>query len=429
MNKLYETDSYLKECDTVITDCRSGSDGFFITLRDSIFFPEEGGQYADTGKIISGDYEFDLTDGQIVKKNAVDITKDNSSDLSSLPEGIWYKIDRTESCKDSCKELPQLSDILVINSEIHCILDYSKRYDRMQNHTGEHILTGTVHNDYGYNNVGFHLSDDGLVTLDLDGPLTYEQIIEEERKANEVIYRNYPVKVSFPDKEEIAGIEYRSKIEIEGQVRLITIGDDKDTVDVCACCAPHVAYTGEVGIIKVISVVNWKGGVRVGILCGRRALEYINHRQDIIMGLTNVMSTNEDNLISRVRGQFEEISSLKAKLYNTLESGIATRIEKGDPDIARTHLVFVDEDFPANSMKNIYNLLKNKYTGYVGIFAGSDTEGYRYLAGSKDTDSKTLIPILNRLGAKGGGNDDMIRGKINAERQTIENTFTEVKSI
>ncbi len=423
MNKLYETDSYIKECDTVVTDSITTPDGYFITLRDSIFFPEEGGQYSDTGRIISGEYEFDLTDGQIVKRNSVDISKNNGTDLSSLPEGIWYKIDHSESCMESCKELPQLSDILVTNSEIHCILDYSKRYDRMQNHTGEHILTGTVHNDYGYNNVGFHLSDDGLVTVDLDGPLTYEQIIEEERKANEVIYKNYPVKVSFPDKAELADIVYRSKIEIEGQVRLITIGEDDDTVDVCACCAPHVAYTGEVGIIKVISIVNWKGGVRVGILCGRRALEYINHRQNIIMGLTDLMTTNEDNLISRVQSQLGEITSLKAGLSNALESGIASRIEHGDPDIDRTHLVFVDKDFPANSMKNIYNLLKNRYGGYVGIFAGSDIEGYRYLAGSKAIDSKTLIPILSKLGAKGGGTPDMVQGRITSSRRDIEAVF------
>ena len=162
MNKIYETDSYMKECDTVITGYAGTPDGNFITIRDSIFFPEEGGQYADTGKIRIGEYELDVLDGQIIKNSPVDITKNNTTDLSSLTEGIWYKIDWSESCRESCTELPSLSDILVTNSEIRCILDYNKRYDRMQNHTGEHILTGTVHADYGYNNVGFHLSDDGI---------------------------------------------------------------------------------------------------------------------------------------------------------------------------------------------------------------------------------------------------------------------------
>lgn len=429
MNKLYENDSYINECDTIVESLARTSEGHFIKLRDSIFFPEEGGQYADTGKIFIKDYELDVLDGQIVKYSAVDITLKPDDILPALPVGIWYKIDYSESCRRTCSKLPALSDILVTNSEIHCILDYSKRYDRMQNHTGEHILTGTVHNDYGYNNVGFHLSDDGLVTLDLDGTLSYEQIIQEEQKANEVIYKNYPVKASYPSKEELKDIEYRSKIDIEGQVRLITIGDGTKTVDVCACCAPHVAYTGEVGIIKVISIVNWKGGVRVGILCGRRALEFIDHRQDIIMGLTDLMTTNEDKLIDRVNDQIEEIKDLKAKLSGALEAGIGSRIEKGDPDIDRTHLVFVDDDFPANSMKNIYNLLKNKYSEYVGIFAGNDQKGYRYLAGSRNIDSTTLIPILNKIGAKGGGNPDMIQGRVNSSCDAIKQLFAGIKQI
>ena len=408
MNKIYENDSYIKEYNTVITGCTVTDDGTYISIRDSIFFPEEGGQYADTGRITLNAYEFNVLDGRIT---------DN---------GIRYRVDFSDSCKKSFGKLPALSDILVINSEIHCILDYDKRYDRMQNHTGEHILTGTVHNDYGYNNVGFHLSDDGLVTLDLDGPLTYEQIIEEEAKANAVIYANLPVRASYPSKEELKVIAYRSKIDIEGQVRLITIGDDKTTVDICACCAPHVAYTGEVGIIKVISIVNWKGGVRIGILCGRRALEYINHRQSIITGLTDLMTTNEDNLIERVRGQMDEIKDLKAKLSGALEANIVSRIEKGDPDIDRTHLVFVDPDFPAGPMKNIYNVLKNKYSGYVGIFAGDDTLGYRYLAGGRNIDSTALIPILNKIGAKGGGNSDMIQGRVQSTRLNIESVITEI---
>ncbi len=426
MNKLYETDSYLQECDTVITGCKSTPKGYFISIRDSIFFPEEGGQYADTGKLILGEYEFNVLDGQIIGEQSIDITTNNTNDLT---EGIWYQIDWSESCRESCSELPALSDILVINSEIHCILDYSKRYDRMQNHTGEHILTGTVHNDYGYNNVGFHLSDDGYVTLDLDGPLTYEQIIEEEKKANEVIYRNYPVMASFPDRDELSKIEYRSKIDIDGQVRLITIGDDRETVDVCACCAPHVARTGEVGMIKVISIVNWKGGVRIGILCGRRALEYINHRQDIIMGLTDILTTSEDNLIAMTKAHIEEIKALKLKLSETSEEDIVSRIEKGEADIERTHLVFVSADFPAAAIKNIYNVLKAKYSGYVGIFAGDDTNGYRYNAGAKDISSKILIPILAKAGAKGGGNDEMIQGRIEADKNTIAAIFSSIRAV
>ena len=431
MNKIYETDSYKMECETVITGCVKTADGVYISVEDSIFFPEEGGQYADTGRISCENLEFDVLDGIIVGANTDKIKPldemqagEHDKFTSGLPSGIWYKIDYTESCKSSCNNLTDITDTLVINSKIRCFLDFDKRFDRMQNHSGEHILTGTIHNDYGCNNVGFHLSDDGFVTLDLDMPLTYAQIMEEEKKANAVIYKNLPIVPSFPSKEELKNITYRSKIDIEGQVRLITIGDAKDPVDVCACCAPHVAYTGEVGIIKVISVVNWKGGVRISILCGRRALEYIDHRQDIIMGLTDLLTTNEDNLITQAGRHIEEIKELKSKYASALETDIISRIEKGDPDIARTHLVFVASDFPQGSLKNTYNALKERFSGYVGIFAGSDEEGYRYLAGSKDTDSKTLIPILGKIGAKGGGNHDMIQGRVASARSDIEALFT-----
>lgn len=428
MNKIYENDSYISKYDTIVTDCMRTSDGVFIQIKDSIFFPEEGGQYADTGYIEADSIRYRLSDGQII--NNKKRTDSKSPDFfRELPDGIWYRIDPVAPSKSPVDATHAIYDALVIKPEIHCILDNNMRYDRMQNHTGEHILTGIVHNDYGYNNVGFHLSDDGPVTLDLDGPLSYEQIIEEEAKANAIIYANLPVRASYPSKEELKDIEYRSKIDIEGQVRLITIGDDKTTVDTCACCAPHVAYTGEVGIIKVISIVNWRGGVRIGILCGRRALEYINHRQRIIMGLTALMTTDEDNLIDRMSDRMDEIKALKAKLSNALEADIVSRIHKGDPDIDRTHLVFVDHDFPAGPMKNIYNLLKNRYAGYVGIFAGDDVSGYRYLAGSRNIDSTTLIPILGKLSAKGGGSPDMIQGRIPATRSRIETAFANISQI
>ncbi len=437
MNKIYETDSYRKECDTVITGVISTPGGTYISIEDSIFFPEQGGQYADTGVIQCKGLEFTVLDGIVSSGNAdkngvVEACKSKDPDKTGdfLPPGVWYRVDHAESCKTSCNNLTDITDTLVTNAQIHCILDFSNRFDRMQNHTGEHILTGTVHNDYGYDNVGFHLSDDGFVTLDLNGVLTYEQVIEEEAKANAVVYANIPVKASFPSEDELRTIDYRSKSGIEGPVRLVTIGDDKRTVDICACCAPHVAYTGEVGLIKVISVINWKGGVRISILCGRRALEYIGHRQDIVNELTDLLSTNEDNLAEVVRSHIEEIGTLKAGLAAAYESAMAHRILSHEPDIERTHLIFTEDDFPAASLKNVYNLLKNTYSGYVGIFMGDDKTGYRYCAGSRDVSSKTLIPILSSsLRAKGGGSDEMIQGRVSASREEIERVFTGIKAV
>lgn len=381
MNKLYETQSYLKECKATITSLEERGGEYYVTLSDTIFFPEEGGQYADTGYIIHNGEKVRLLGGIFGTENS-------------------YRIERA----------------IQAGSEVDCVLDFDIRYDRMQNHSGEHLLTGVIHNAYGYNNVGFHLSDDGPVTLDLSGPMTYEQAIEMEKVANSLIYANLPIKDSYPTREELASIEYRSKIEIEGQVRLITIGDDMQTIDVCACCAPHVKSTGEIGIIKILSVVNWKGGVRISMLAGRRALEYINHEHDIIRNLTGILTTNQDNILGQVTSHIQEINELKGKLARAYEQSVLDRIESEN-----LKYVFLDKDFPAASMKNIYNILTECNDGYVGVFAGDDESGYRYFAGSKILDSRNIAnEFKEKFAAKGGGKPEMVQGQITASKEEIE---------
>ena len=285
----------------------------------------------------------------------------------------------------------------------------------MQNHSGEHVLTGTIHNEFGYDNVGFHLSDDGPVTLDMNGVLTWEEVMEMERKANEVIYNNLPITDSYPTGAELANLSYRSKIEIEGQVRLITIGDRDNPIDVCACCAPHVKTTGEIGIIKVISMVNWKGGVRISMLAGRRALRYINDRFDIIRSVTERLTTSFDNVPDIIDGYKKEIGESKALINKTYVS-LAEKIcsASGSP------FVFFDSDCPMSAMKNILSTLINMTDGYAGVFVGEDGS-YRYMIGSKDKDSRIVASLLKeKLGAKGGGKPDSIQGQVASCKEDIE---------
>ena len=414
-NKLYEKNSYLKEIETVVTACENRDDQIWITLADTIFFPEEGGQYADTGLIKAGDQEVKVLDGAIVRET------------SDRTESITYKVDAA----------------IQPGTAVTCFLDFDTRYERMQCHSGEHILTGVIHNRYGYDNVGFHLSDDGPITMDINGQLTYEQVIEMEAVANKVIYQNLPIIDSYPTKDELKDISYRSKIEIAGQVRLITIGEGASLVDVCACCAPHVARTGEVGIIKVISVVNWKGGVRISMLAGKRALDYINHEHDIIRSLTQTMTTSAENILSIYNSKLEEIGELKSKLSESLEEGLLSKIKSeleiemdNDCDSQfvsgtlinpatnaanKAFFAFVDASYPPTSMKNVFNKMCDMCVGYVGIFSGDDESGYRYFAGSKTLDAKVLGEIFkNELSAKGGGNSDMIQGQMKVEREDIQ---------
>ena len=384
MVKLYEKQSYLSECEAVVTDCFT-KDGFvYVRLDRTIFFPEEGGQYADLGELVYGD-------NNLVRVLGGELTDKSGSD-------IIYRVD---------KEVPL--------GEVRCILNWDLRYERMQNHSGEHVLTGTIHNEFGYDNVGFHLSDDGPVTLDMNGVLTWEEVMEMERKANEVIYNNLPITDSYPTGAELANLSYRSKIEIEGQVRLITIGDKDNPIDVCACCAPHVKTTGEIGIIKVISMVNWKGGVRISMLAGRRALRYINDRFDIIRSVTERLTTSFDNVPDIIDGYKKEIGESKALINKTYVS-LAEKIcsASGSP------FVFFDSDCPMSAMKNILSTLINMTDGYAGVFVGEDGS-YRYMIGSKDKDSRIVASLLKeKLDARVGGKPDSIQGQVASCKEDIE---------
>lgn len=408
-NRIYETDSYLKEIKTVVTQTGTDEKGHpYICLEDTIFFPEEGGQNADTGTLT--------------------IINDNSGSAQKIRilDGI---ITGRNTCSASSGESEIniryiVSEPVDAGTEVLCDLDWDMRYDRMQNHSGEHVVSGLIHSEYGFDNVGFHLSDTGFVTLDFNGVLSYEQVIEVERRANGVIYANMPIKDSYPTKDELRGMEYRSKIDIDGQVRLITIADDDRKIDICACCAPHVKRTGEIGIIKIMSVINWKGGIRISMLCGRRALEYINREHDILTETARLLSTEIVNVPELVRSRGSEINELKARLSTSLEKNVTDRIGSGAAD--ETGCVFVESDFPQESMKNVYNVLSDRLKDrFVGVFAGNEADGYRYFAGSREKDSRVLADRLREdFGAKGGGNAKMIQGKIAATAESIKALFS-----
>lgn len=401
MKKLYETKSSLRSNRTTITYSEAiANDDVaeygLIRLDESIFFPEEGGQYADTGTLTVVDAckgfaageEVTLLDGQI--EDGV----------------VTYKVTRA----------------IPVGTIVDCRLDWDKRFMRMQNHSGEHVLTGVVHNRYGLNNCGFHLSDDDFVTLDFDGVLSYEQIIEMEKEANRIIYENVPIIDSYPTHDELLNISYRSKIEIEGQVRLITIGDDDKTYDVCACCAPHVDRTGEIGIIKVISVVKFKKGIQVSILCGERALDFINNEHSLVTKVARDFSTSPDNIPAVIKSHTEEIAALKIKLSSAVQGRVLSalnNIKDGDPKC-----VFSEDELTANDMKNIYNEMVSRFTGYVGVFCKSGDEGYRFNAGGKDLDARLLSDVMReKLSAKGGGSAEMIQGRVAASKEEIESLF------
>ena len=386
--KIYEKRGYLKELSTVVTDSFSEDDKNYIKLKETIFFPEEGGQYSDTGILECGGKVIHVLAGELIG---------NASDGET---DIKYLVDAP----------------VTAGSEVICKLDWSDRLDRMENHSGEHILSGLIHNLFGYNNIGFHLSDDEPVTLVCDGKLSCEQIALLERKANEAVRDNLSITDSYPSKDELSNLSYRSKIDIAGQVRLITIGDESDPLDVCACCAPHVAFTGCVGIIKIIGSASVKGGTQLSFLCGRRAFEYIDHNLILLKDLADSFSTNQENVYGLVEKLRDENRSLKEKLSASLQKSILENVRSGN----QNGPVITDAKLSPVDMKNIFNEVVAASDGYTGVFSGSDEEGYTYYAGGKNLDARKLGEMMKEhLSARGGGSAEMIQGRVQAKSSDI----------
>ena len=362
--KLYDQDAYAVEFDAKVISCEAYQEkkesGYHVILDRTLFFPEEGGQSPDKGTIDG----IEVTDVQI-KKDVI-----------------------THSLKEP----------LAVGETVHGIIDWTHRFNNMQQHSGEHIFSGIVHSRFGYDNVGFHLSDN-IVTMDFNGVLTADEVREVETAANEVIVKNLPVEITYPSKEELKTLDYRSKIEIEGQVRIVTIPG----VDVCACCAPHVKKTGEIGMLNVQSLSNYKGGVRISILSGFRALEEERKKSQVISSISGTLSANQD---------------LKYKLAQAKQKLVEQKMKEIPADQENVLLFETDLDTPV--MRNAINGLVETHAGICGIFVEKEEGGYNFIIGSKTKDCREIATLLReKTGARGGGSAAMIQGSVSAEEKDL----------
>lgn len=383
MRKLFYEDTHITDFAATVVSCEPAADKnlYRVLLNATAFFPEEGGQTADKGTL----------NGQPV----LDVQIEN---------GLIYHY---------------VTEPLEPGSVISGHVDWEQRFDFMQQHSGEHIISGLVHARFGYTNVGFHLSNNE-VTLDFNGELTPDLLREIELRANEIICQNLPVEISYPSKEELADLSYRSKIEIDGQVRIVTIPG----VDVCACCAPHVNHTGEIGILKITNCQSHRGGVRLNILCGTRALADYNKKQDSVTTVSVALSAKQDLIADAVLKlkddmlrQQERINDLQAKYLKLCIDTLPL------PSETEHAVLFVDK-MDTIAIRNTVNTLAERYDGYCAVFSGSETDGYQFIVGSKMKDCKELAEIFRtELGAKCGGNTPMIQGSVTAAAERIREFF------
>lgn len=374
--KLYDIDAYATEFQARVLSCEEVGTTYAVVLDQTLFFPEEGGQTSDKG--ILGDAE--VFDVQIQDDIIIHYTTK------------W----------------------LQPNDCIEGRIDWKHRFYNMQQHSGEHLFSGLAHCKYGLKNVGFHLSDQ-IVTMDFDRALSEEQLKEMEWEINQAIVANVEIKTGYPKKEELVNLEYRSKIDIDGDVRIVEIPG----YDVCACCAPHVHRTGEIGIFKIQSVQNYKGGMRISFLCGFRALEEYRRKSEIISEISGILTTNQDNLADHVSKLKTQVQSLKTKVSNakqTLMEGKLVEIPAEQKDV---FLFETDLDTPV--MRSVVNKLVEKHHGICGVFVGTDEEGYNFIIGSKTIDCREIANKLkDNLNARGGGKSQMIQGSVVARAEEIK---------
>lgn len=377
--KLYENDAYKKEFSAEVLECSKKEDHYEVVLDQTAFFPEGGGQGADRGTLD----EQQVQDVQV--KNDI----------------VYHTVLKP----------------IAVGSTVSGKIDWELRFFNMQQHSGEHILSGIIHRKFGYDNVGFHMGSD-VVTLDLNGPMTQQDIDDVEMETNQAIYENRKISILYPTKEELKTLDYRSKIEIKGQVRIVKI----EGYDVCACCAPHVALTGEIGILKVVAWQKYKGGVRISILCGKRALEDFRSKQNMVAKISTDLSAKADTIVEAVEKLQKDMGVMKQEMGQLKEAAMNDKLSQLPDDL--TNVCLFDTEIDAAVMRNAVNSLTEKYDGFCGVFSGNDADGYRYIIGSSKLNARELgNQLKEKFNARGGGSQAMIQGQLQAAQEEIKKLF------
>lgn len=384
--KLYDQNSYIEEFDCKVISLYKESGDLYIETDRTAFFPEGGGQLSDTGYL-----------GNLYVK-----------DVQNKCGKIFHIVENYEENVEN----------LEIGTVLHGKIDMKRRFSFMQQHSGEHIFSGIVHKLYGYDNVGFHLGLE-TVTLDFNGVLEYDDVCKVETLVNEAVWKNLEIKAFYPSEEELVSIDYRSKKEIDEALRLVEIPG----VDICACCAPHVKTTGEIGIIEVVSFEKYKGGTRLSILCGDRALKDIRKKLDQNKQIGNLLSAKETETFAMVQKVKNDCGKLNFELGAARLENLRLKAEQIEE--SEKIVVFCSLSDTA-SLREYADILSHKAKLFVAAFGGSDDD-YKYvIITQSDYNVSSLCKELNsRFSGRGGGRGNIVQGSLKGSEKEINSFFSE----
>ena len=380
--KLYYSDGHLSRFTARVTSCEKEDGTWAVKLDRSAFFPGGGGQEADEGVL---------------------------SDMKLL------------GLREEGEDIVHLTPApLEPGALVEGRIDWPLRFSRMQGHSGEHILSGTVHRLFGYDNVGFHMGEEAI-TIDFSGELSREDLSRAELEANRAIWRDVPVRTLLPTPGELAAMDYRSKKELTGQVRIVEI----EGVDLCACCAPHVSHSGEVGLLKIIDSMRHRGGTRLTLLCGEAALldyEALHENNAAVSAALSAKRLETGGAIARVMAEQEERRAELTKLKRELLQLKAAALRPTEGSI-----YIFESDIDMITLRELVNAGSELAGKVCAGFAGTDGD-YKYIIGSRTVPLRARAKEINAaIDGRGGGSDAMIQGTSRARREDIERYFNALK--
>lgn len=367
---LYYKNNYLTEFEAIVKDCIEENGKIKIILDNTAFYPEGGGQPADIGFI-----------GNV---KVLDVQEKNNI--------IYHTVDNK----------------IEIGSNVKCKINFEERLNNMQSHTAEHIVSGLICKRFNSTNVGFHIGKD-FVTMDFNVTITEENLREIEKQANHAIYKNIPVIINTYSKEDAKNLSYRSKKELNEDIRIVEIPG----YDICACCGIHVNTTGEIGLIKLLKVEKYKNGVRIYMIVGDKALNDYTDKYNQINKISTLLSLKLDEVYDGVVHQLEEIEKLKKEkldLKNIIIENEISNLER------EKNIILEKENMEMNDMKNYCMKLKSKASNICGIISNG-----KFIFMSDTVNLKDVLQKLKEsINIKGGGNNQLIQGQINDDLDKIK---------
>ena len=376
--KLYYEDCHLTEFTARVISCVKTEKGWEIQLDATAFYPEGGGQACDLGII-----------------------------------GCATVLD----VRERGEEIVHLCDAPVeTGREVSCRLDYARRFDLMQQHSGEHIISGIVHEKYGYHNVGFHMGPN-MITIDFDGPIPAEDLPVIELAANQAVWQNLPLHIWYPSEEELPTVGYRSKRALPWPVRIVEVpGFDK-----CACCGTHVAFTGEIGVIKLFSMIKFHEGVRIEMACGQRALAALNHAFDQNRQVSQAFSAKITETGEAARKMNEMLAAEKFR-----STGLQKQLFRHTAEsyVNQDNILHFQAGLEPALVRDLADMIADQVCGMAAVFSGTDEEGYSFCLMTRNGDLRAFGKTMTQtLGGRGGGKPVFQQGRVNATEARIREFF------